>query len=255
MSGRLSDRTALVTGGSQGIGRAVALAMAAEGARVAVAARTVPALDEVAAHCGHDAVALALDVTDEHACGAAVTRAEEELGRIDILVNSAGVAESSPFLSTDTGTWRRIMAVDLDGPFWLIRATLPGMLERGTGAVVSIASLAARAGYPYVAAYTAAKHGLLGLTRSLAAEYARRGVTFNCVCPWYVDTPMTEAAVANIVAATGRTEEQARRHLRTPQGRLVRPDEVAEVCVLLASDAGRGINGQAINVDGGQLQS
>ena len=253
--GRLEGMTALVTGGGRGIGRAVALAFAAEGARVAVAARTVAEIEAVAAECGGGAVAIPLDVTDEAACEAAVADARRRLGGLEVLVNNAGIATSRKFTELDTTSWRRVLAVDLDGPFFLTRAALPPMLEQGSGAVIAIASVAARVGMPYVAAYTAAKHGLLGMMRSLAAEHVRRGVTFNCVCPGYVDTPMTEESVANIIARTGRSREQALEPLLTPQGRLVSPEEVAAVCVLLASREGRGITGQAINVDGGFLQS
>jgi NAD(P)-dependent dehydrogenase (short-subunit alcohol dehydrogenase family) len=249
----LEGRTALVTGGGRGIGREVALAFAREGARVAVAARTVSEVEAVARECGAGAVGVRLDVTDEASCAAAVERAERALGGIDVLVNNAGVATSHKFTDLDTGTWRRIMAVDLDGAFFMTRAAVPGMLRRGSGAVIAIASISSKTGAPYISAYTAAKHGLLGLMRALASEYARRGVTFNCVCPAYVDTPMTEASVENIMARTGRTREQALEPLLTPQGRLVSPAEVAAVCVLLASDAGRGINGASIDVDGGLL--
>ena len=183
-----------------------------------------------------------------------MARAEQELGRLDVLVSNAGIAISNKFTDLDTATWRPVMAVDLEGPFFMTRAAVPGMVERGSGAIIAIASISSKVGAPYLSAYTAAKHGLLGLMRSLAAEYARRGVTFNCVCPGYVDTPMTQATIANIMARTGRTREQASEPLLTPQGRLVASAEVAAVCVLLASDAGRGINGAAINVDGGQVQ-
>ena len=253
--GRLAGRTALVTGASRGIGRAVAIAFAREGARVALAARTVPALEEVAAACGPDAVVIELDVTDEQACAAAVRRCEDELGRLDVLVNNAGVAASQPFLRMETDFWRRIMRVDFDGPLWLTRAAVPGMLERRTGAVISVASIAAKRGFAYVSAYTAAKHALLGLTRALAVEHADSGVTFNCVCPYYVDTEMTRQTIRTIVERTGRSEDEALAPLLSPQGRLVSPEEVAAVCVLLASPDGRGITGQALNVDGGVLQS
>lgn len=253
--GLLDGRTALITGGGRGIGRAVALAFAREGARIAVAARTVAEIEAVAAECGNGAIAIPLDVTDEVACAAAVARAAAELGRLDVLVNNAGIAASHKFTELDTATWRQVMAVDLDGPFFLTRAAVPLMLEQGDGAVIAIASVAARVGMPFIAAYTAAKHGLLGMMRSLAADYARRGITFNCVCPAYVDTPMTAATVANIMARTGRSQEEAVAPLLTPQGRLVTPEEVAAVCLLLASPAGRGITGQAINVDGGSVQS
>lgn len=252
--GGLDGRRVLITGGGRGIGRAVALAFAREGARVGVAARTLPELEAVARECGGGAVAVPLDVTDEAACAAAVQRVERELGGLDVLVNNAGIAASHKFTELDTATWRRIMAVDLDGPYFMTRAAVPGMLARGAGAVIAIASISSKIGAPYISAYTAAKHGLLGLMRALSAEYAGRGLTFNCVCPGYVDTPMTESSIANIMARTGRSREDAIRPLLTPQGRLVAPKDVAAVCVLLASDAGRGINGAAINVDGGQVQ-
>jgi len=252
--GALDGKIALITGGGRGLGRAVALAFAREGALVAVAARSQVEIELVARECGPGAVAVPLDVTDEDACETAVARVERELGGLDVLVNNAGIAISQKFTDTDTATWRRLMAVDLDGPFFVTRAAVRGMLQRGSGAVIAIASIASKVGGPYLSAYTAAKHGLLGLTRALAAEYARQGLTFNCVCPGYADTPMTEATIANIMARTGRTREQALEPLLTPQGKLVAPAEVAAVCVLLASDAGRGINGAAINVDGGEVQ-
>ncbi len=249
----LKGQTALVTGGGRGIGRSVALAFARAGAQVAVAARTQTEIAAVAGECG--GLAVQLDVTDENGCAEAVARVEREFGRLDILVNNAGVATSHKFTELDTASWRRTLAVDLEGPFFLTRAAVPGMLQRGSGAVIAIASVASRTGAPYIAAYTAAKHGLLGLMRSLAAEYAARGLTFNCVCPGYVDTPMTQMTLDTIVAKTGRSREEALKPLLTPQRRLVKPEEVAAVCLLLASEAGRGINGQAINVDGGLVQS
>jgi NAD(P)-dependent dehydrogenase (short-subunit alcohol dehydrogenase family) len=253
--GLLTGKVALITGGGQGIGRSIALSFAAAGATVAVASRTRANIEDVARECASNAIAISLDVTDERSCGDAIATCEREFGHLDILVNNAGIARSAKFTDTTTADWHETMAVDVDGPFWLIRAALPGMLARGQGTVVSIGSLASRQGFAYVAAYTAAKHALLGLTRSLAAEYARAGLTFNCVCPFYVDTPMTADTVRNVVAKTGRSEEQALAHLLSPQGRLISPDEVAAVCLLLASPAGRSITGQAINVDGGQLQA
>ncbi|HVW34752.1 MAG TPA: SDR family oxidoreductase [Acidimicrobiia bacterium] len=250
----LAGRVALVTGAGRGIGRAVARAFAAEGAVVALAARTGPEIEAAAADCGGGAAAFVADLAGEAACTALVRRVEAGLGPIDVLVNNAGIARSAKFVDTTTEDWRAVMALDLDAPFFLTRAALPGMLARSGGAVINIASVAARTGFAYVAPYTAAKHGLLGLTRALAAEYPAAGVTFNCVCPFYVDTPMTGATLDHIVARTGRPRPAARAALLSPQGRLVDPAEVASVCVLLASDAGRSITGQAINVDGGRHQ-
>jgi NAD(P)-dependent dehydrogenase (short-subunit alcohol dehydrogenase family) len=247
----LRDRRALITGAGRGIGRAIALAFASQGARVAAAARTIAEIEEVAAACGPQSVAISLDVRSEAACIAAVEECRKAFGSLDILVNAAGIASSQKFTDLTPETWRDIIATDLDGPMSLTRAVLPLMLEIGAGRVISIASTAALTGGRYIAAYSAAKHGLLGLTRALAAEYAPTGITFNCVCPGYVDTDMTARTIANIVSRTGRTAEQARAILLTPQGRLIDPEEVAQLAVFLASDAGRSINGQALAIDGG----
>jgi NAD(P)-dependent dehydrogenase (short-subunit alcohol dehydrogenase family) len=254
----LTGRAALITGGGRGIGRAVALAFARAGVAVAVAARSVDEIEEVAGQCraiGVPAVALPLDVTDSAACSRQVDRCREALGRIDILVNNAGVARSSKFLDTPDDLWQRTLDVDLTAAFRITRAVLPEMLSRSSGSVIAVASIAGRVGAPYIAAYAAAKHGLVGLMRSLAAEYAGTGVTFNSVCPAYVDTPMTEAAIRTIMERTGRTRDESLRLLVTPQGRLIQPEEVASMCVYLASPDARSITGQAINIDGGAVQS
>jgi NAD(P)-dependent dehydrogenase (short-subunit alcohol dehydrogenase family) len=220
-----------------------------------VAARSVAEIEEAAAECGNGAIAIRLDVTDDADCAAAVATCEKQLGGLEILVNGAGIASSSKFTDLTAKSWREIMATDLDGAFFMIRAAVPLMLTRQRGRVVSIGSTASRAGAPYIAAYTAAKHGLLGLTRSLAAEYAATGVTFNCICPGFTNTAMTDETVRNIASKTKRTPTDARAALLSPQGRLISPEEVAAICVLLASEAGRSINGQAITVDGGALLS
>ena len=251
----LAGRTALVTGGGRGIGRAIAVALAREGASVAVAARTHSEIEDAAAECGSGAIAIRLDVTDEADCAAAVELCRQRLRSLDILVNGAGIASSSKFANLSVQSWREIMTTDLDGPFLMTRAAVPSMLARRWGRVISIGTTASRVGAPYVAAYTAAKHGLLGLMRSLAAEYAGAGVTFNCVCPGFTDTSMTDETVRNIAAKTGRSPDQARAALFSPLGRLITPREIAAVCVLLASDAGAPINGQAITVDGGSVLS
>lgn len=244
----LEGRVALVTGGSRGIGLAVARGLVTAGATVAVASRAPIRFDNTVP-------AYRLDVADEENCKSIVRACQDDFGHLDIVINGAGIATSSPFLSTSTTSWKAHFAVDVDGPFFLIRAALPGMLQQGWGRVISIGSIAGRVGFPYVSAYSAAKHALLGLTRSLAAEHARSGVTFNCVCPFYVDTPMTDATIANIVKRTGRTVEQARQHLHSPQGRLIATSEIADLCVYLASDSARSVTGQAWNVDGGHTQS
>jgi NAD(P)-dependent dehydrogenase (short-subunit alcohol dehydrogenase family) len=179
----------------------------------------------------------------------------EAFGGLDILVNNAGIASSQKFTELDIATWCRTIEVDLSGPFYLLRAALPLMLQQQSGTVIAIASTASLIGKPYVAAYTAAKHGLLGLIRSLSAEYSGSGITFNCVCPGFADTAMTTKSIEDIVVRTRRSKEEARRALLSPQGRLITAEEIADFCVMIASDAGRSVNGQALVIDGGAVQS
>ena len=249
-----------VTGGGRGIGRAIAAAFADAGARVAVAART---RTEVAAVVGElmatgaQALGVMCDVTSAGSVAEAVAVAVDRLGPIDVLVNNAGAAESAPFIKTDEALWARMLAVNLTGTYLATRAVLPSMLARKSGRVINIASTAGRVGYAYTSVYTAAKHGVLGLTRALALETATSGVTVNAICPGWVDTPMTEASIARIVERTGRTAAEARATLErmSPQRRLVSPEEIAATALFLASEAARGITGQAINVDGGEVMA
>lgn len=257
---RLADRTAFITGGGRGIGRAVALAFAREGARVFVVARTAAEVARVAAEVNaefsHAAAHAACDVSDPRSVEAAFAAAREFFGAdIDLLVNNAGVADSSKFAETSDEFWRRHLDINLTGTFYCMRAALPSMVERGWGRIINVASVAGKTGAPYVAAYTASKHGVLGLTRSVALEVARTGVTVNAVCPGYVDTDMTTRAVENIQTKTGRSAADALEIIKrmSPQQRLVTPEEVAALALLLASHDGRGITGQAINVDGGTI--
>jgi len=257
---KLQDRVALVTGGGRGIGRAIALAFAREGAHVAVTARTPAEIEAVAAEAralGRKAVAIPCDVTDRAQVDAAGRAAAEALGPVQILVNNAGIAVSAKLTDTDDALWERHITVNLTGAFYMSRAVLPGMLAARWGRIINVASTAARQGFPYVAAYVASKHGLLGLTRALAMEVVSAGITVNAICPGYVATDLTWASARRIQEKTGRSYEDAVKSLAafSPQRRLVEPEEVAALAVLLASDDARGVTAQAWNVDGGASQS
>ncbi len=254
----LTDRVVFVTGGGRGIGRATALAFAAAGARTVVAARSVDQVEAVAAEvvqAGGRALPLVCDVTSGSSVASAVEETGRHFGPVDVLVNNAGYVESAPLTRVTDETWNRTLAVNLTGTFLCLRAVLPSMVERQRGRVISIASTAAEIGYVYTAAYCAAKHGVLGLTRSVALEVAAKGVTVNAICPGWVDTGMTEESIARIVRTTGRSADEARATLEAmnPQGRLIRSDEVADLAVWLAGDAAAGVTGQAYNVDGREV--
>lgn len=238
---------AVVTGGGSGIGAAVAQRLLAQGLRVTLMGRSSERLLAQQAALG-DVAVQACDVADE----ASVAAAFAAVGDVDILVNNAGQVETAPLARTSLELWQRLLNVNLTGSFLCSRAVLPGMLARGQGRIVNVASTAALKGYAYVAAYCAAKHGVLGLTRALALEVAAKGVTVNAVCPGYTETDIVANAVDNIVAKTGRTAEQARAELAkaNPQGRLVQPTEVADTVAWLVNAA--AVNGQAIAVDGGE---
>jgi NAD(P)-dependent dehydrogenase (short-subunit alcohol dehydrogenase family) len=250
----MEGRVALVTGAGRGIGRVVAQRLSRQGLRVALVARHTAELDETAAGCVVPALVVPADVTDPDQVEAAYATVEQLWGPVEVLVAGAGAGHSARLDRTTDADWQRMLELNLTAPFRCIRRAVPAMRAAGWGRVVVIASSAARVGEPYVAAYTASKHGVLGLVRSAAAELARIGVTVNAVCPGYVDTPMTDATVANIASTTGRTPEEARRALerKQPIGRLIRPDEVADaVWFCMTSEA---VTGQAINVDGGAVQ-
>jgi NAD(P)-dependent dehydrogenase (short-subunit alcohol dehydrogenase family) len=247
----LNGKHAVVTGASRGIGLAIARSLLDRGARVTLMARSGEALDAAARGLGGGVAWQTVDVTDP----ASVDQAFARAGPVDILVNNAGQAASSPFLRLEAAMWQRMLDVNLTGAYHCIQAALPSMLDAGWGRVVNVASTAGLTGYRYVAAYCAAKHGLVGLTRALALELATKGITVNAVCPGYTDTDIVQDAVANIVRKTGRSEEQARAELAAanPQGRLVQPDEVAHAVAMLCMPAASAMNGQSIAVAGGEL--
>jgi len=257
---KLSNRIALITGAGRGIGRAIAFAFAREGAPVALAARTATQVEqvanEVATETGVKTLPVVCDVADPASIQSLFAKVLESFGRgPDILVNNAGIAQSAPLVKTADDLWQRHLAINLSGTFYCTRAALPAMLERGWGRIINVASIAGKTGAPYIAAYSASKHGVLGLTRSVAMEVAAKGVTVNAICPGYVDTEMTSQGIANITAKTGRSESEALETIlkMSPQHRLVTAEEVAALALLLASEEGRSINGQAINVDGGTV--
>ncbi len=256
----LSGKRAVVTGAGRGIGRSIALALANAGADVAVTARTSSELDTLVGEIsalGRRSLAVTCDVTDSEQVKHMASTLLEGLGGIDILVNNAGNAGSHKFLNHPDELWHRMLAINLTSVYYVCKAFAPALVEQRSGRIITIASIASRVGGGYIAAYTAAKHGVLGLTRALAVELLPYNITVNAICPGYVDTPMTDGSVANISARTGMSESQAREILEkaSPQKRLIEPEEVASIAVFLALDSSKGITGQAINIDGGGVMS
>ncbi|HEX9709568.1 MAG TPA: SDR family oxidoreductase [Candidatus Thermoplasmatota archaeon] len=253
-------RTAWVTGGGRGIGRACALALAKHGHSVAVTARTEDDVRETARLCdgagARATYATAADATRPEDVGAALDRISASIGFPDILVNNAGLARSEAFLKTTPEMMEHLWRLHVMGAFHTTRLVLPHMVEHGWGRVVNMGSVSGKVGAKYVAAYAASKHGLLGLTRSVAVEFADKGVTVNAVCPGYVDTPQTDHNIDNIVQRTGMDRAEARRRLESmsPQGRFTRPEEVAALVAFLCTDEAANINGQAVTIDGGAVQ-
>lgn len=250
----LAGTHALVTGASRGIGAAIAHTLSAAGADVTLLVRDRAAGLSVAASLPARANVVCASVTDAAAVDAAVREAVAAFGPVTMAIANAGAAESAPFERTDAAMWRRMLDVNLMGTVHLADAVLPGMRAQRCGRFVAIASTAGVAGYPYVTAYAAAKHAVVGFVRSLAREVARDGITVNAVCPGFTDTDLVQQSVSRIVRATGRTESAAREALvaGNPQGRLVEPREVADTVGWLCGAGAAAVNGQAIAVDGGE---
>jgi NAD(P)-dependent dehydrogenase (short-subunit alcohol dehydrogenase family) len=245
----LVGKRALVTGGGRGIGAAVARELAAAGARVVVCGRKLADLEALATELSGEAIAC--DLLDRASTDAMLAR----VGQIDILVNNAGVAESAALAETTDALFDRIVELDATSPFRVTRALVPAMIAATWGRVVNIASNAGVSGYAYTAAYCAAKHAMVGWTRALAIDLARTGVTINALCPGWVETAMSQEAIARIAEKTGRSLADAKKALETmsPQRRMIQPAEVAHAALMLCADNARGIHGQTIIIDGGAI--
>lgn len=250
----LSDKHVIVTGAGKGIGAAIVDILAAEGAKITLMGRKLAPLQQKADKLAH-AQAISVDVTQSDRVKAAFQQAREAFGPVDILINNAGQASTSPIHKMDDELWHQMIAVNLNSVFYCCREALGDMRQSGGGRIINIASTAALKGYGYVSAYCAAKHGALGLTRSMALETATKNITVNAVCPGYTETELVKNSLQTIMEKTGRTEEEARAELTqsNPQGRLVQPKEVANAVLWLCSPGAEAVTGQAITVAGGEV--
>lgn len=251
MGSALEGRHALITGGGTGIGAAAAEHLNAEGAKLSLLGRRLEPLQTVAE--AHGGIAIGCDVTDPEQIRNAFEEARTLNGPIDLLIVNAGIAESAPFHKTTRESWDRIVGTNLTAAFECARAAIGDLLKSDNGRLVFVASVASLRGVPYAAHYAASKHGLLGLMRSLAAEYAKTSLTVNAICPGYVDTPMTDQSVARVAEITGRSAEDSRAAITNmnASGRLVDPQAIGKVIAMLCQPLSRDINGAAITIDGG----
>ena len=251
MTKELDGLHALVTGGGSGIGAAAAEALAEAGAKLSLLGRRMEPLEEVAGRTGGKP--FQCDVTDRDAIGRAFGEARDANGPIDILIVNAGIAESAPFHKMGRDSWDRIIATNLTAAFDCSQAAIGDLLKGKNGRLIYVASVASLRGIPYAAQYGASKHGLLGLMRSLAAEYAKTSLTVNAVCPGYVDTPMTDQSIARVKSLTGRSDEDSRAAITNmnASGRLVDPKGIAQMILTLSLPVSRDVNGAALTIDGG----
>lgn len=255
MPGSLSGRVAVVTGAGRGIGAAITRGLAGQGAAVVLVGRDRARLEEQAADLGGPASVQTADITDEANVKSVFAAIRTRHPRIDILVNSAGQAGSSPLAKMDLAHWNSMIAVNLTGTFLCAREVVQAMSKQDYGRIVNVASTAGLIGYAYIAAYAAAKHGVIGLTRSLALETAKSRLTVNAVCPGFTETDIVKDAITNIMAKTGKSEADARAALvaTNPQGRMVQPAEVANAVLWLCLPGSESITGQAVSISGGEV--
>jgi len=254
----LQQRIVLVTGGSGGLGRALTRAFVQQGDRVAITARNrekVEAAAQEISRGGDRVVAPPCDITQREQVDRLEAEINTHLGSVQILINNAGIAPASSFLEMSDNLWDEVLKTNLTGTYYCCKAFLPGMIRSGWGRIINIASITAKVAYSHVSAYTASKHAVLGLTRGLALETARTGVTVNAICPGYLDTDLTRRNAQLMADKTGKSVEEVLNLFRksSPQNRLIAPEEVAEMALFIASDAAAGMTGQAINVDGGAV--